>query len=219
MALACSIAMAPMATTATALAAPAQQAAADTPAVGAPAWVIGTGGRSLRVRSAPGLAGERIGSLAEGTQVQVLEGPVAADELPWYRVSADGLAGPGWVTGKALSAVAAAPPGGTAAVGRPAWVAGTRGLDLRVRSAPALGSDVLGEMAAGAGVQVLEGPHAAGGVRVVPRERRPRPQRLGRRPVPVGHASRAVRTLPRPSGRLAGRDGAPTFEGTEASNR
>jgi hypothetical protein len=164
-ALACSVALAPVATTATALAAPAQQAAADTVVVGAPAWVDGTEGRGLRVRSAPGLTGERIGSLAEGARVQVLEGPVAADELPWYRISATGLASSGWVDGKALTAAAPPPPNGqaTVAVDRPAWVAGTGGLDLRVRSAPALGSDVLGELIAGAGVQVLEGPHAAEG--------------------------------------------------------
>ena len=165
LALACSVALVPAATTAPAYAAAAQQDGAGPPAVGRPAWVAtGTEGLNLRARAAPALASEQVGSLANGTQVEVLQGPVAADGLPWYRVRTAGLAGSSWVDGEALTVAAPAPPGGGAgAVGRPAWVAGTGGLDLRVRSAPALTSDVLGELRAGAEVQVLEGPHAAEG--------------------------------------------------------
>jgi hypothetical protein len=68
----------------------------------------GTEGLNLRVHAGPALASEQVGSLTNGTEVRVLEGPVAADGHTWYRVEAAGLAGPGWVDGAALSA---APPG------------------------------------------------------------------------------------------------------------
>jgi len=95
----------------------------------------------------------------------VLEGPVAADGLPWYLVSGAPLAVAGWVDGKALTGAAPASPGGhgAVAVGRPAWVAGTGGERLRAHAAPALASDVLEALGEGAEVHVLEGPHPAEG--------------------------------------------------------
>ena len=146
-------------------AAPGQPGRATDLAVNGAAWVAHTDGLGLRVHAAPGINSPQVGSLAEGTGVRVLEGPIQADGLPWYLVSAAPLAVAGWVDGKALVAAAPPPPAPPAelAVGHPAWVAGTDGLGLRVHSAPALRSDVLGELAAGAGVQVLEGPHPADG--------------------------------------------------------
>jgi hypothetical protein len=66
--------------------------------------VTGTDGAGLRVHTTPLLSSQQIASLNEGTQVQVLQGPVAADGYNWYQVTAPTLAGPGWVVGGALSA-------------------------------------------------------------------------------------------------------------------
>ena len=101
-------------------------------AVGSGAWVSGTGGAGLEVRSAPLLTSTVVGSLADGTPVQVLEGPRVASGLSWYRVSASGLAGSGWVDGAYLATTPAAPP--PLAVGTMARVAGTQGSGLEVRS-------------------------------------------------------------------------------------
>ena len=146
-------------------AAPGQPGRATDLAVNGAAWVAHTDGLGLRVHAAPGINSPQVGSLAERPRLRVLEGPISADGLPWYLVSAAPLAVAGWVDGKALVAAAPPPPAPPAelAVGHPAWVAGTDGLGLRVHAAPALRSDVLGELAAGAGVQVLEGPHPADG--------------------------------------------------------
>jgi Bacterial SH3 domain len=144
--------------------APGQSGAAPGPAVNSAAWVAGTGGQGLRVHAAPGIQGPLVGSLAEGSGVRVLEGPVPSDGLPWYLVSAAPLAVAGWVDGNLLTAAAPPPPAPPAvAIGHPAWVAGTGGLGLRVHSAPALRSDVAGELGAGTEAQVLEGPVTADG--------------------------------------------------------
>jgi hypothetical protein len=72
--------------------------------VGSTAWVSGTNGAGLRVHTTPLLSSQQIAPLNEGSQVQVLQGPVAADGYTWYQVTAPTLAGPGWVVGGALSA-------------------------------------------------------------------------------------------------------------------
>ena len=66
-----------MATTAAAAAQPTGTGAL---ALGGPAWVAtGAESLSLRLHAGAGLASPQVGSLANGTQVQVLSGPVAAD--------------------------------------------------------------------------------------------------------------------------------------------
>jgi hypothetical protein len=91
---------------------------AGTLPLGSPAWVTtGTEGLHLRVHAEPMLASEQVGSLANGTEVQVLEGPVTADEHTWYRIEAAGLAGPGWVDGASLSATPSSEASGAAASG------------------------------------------------------------------------------------------------------
>ncbi|NWG19778.1 MAG: SH3 domain-containing protein [Chloroflexi bacterium] len=70
-------------------------------AVGATAWVQKAGGKGLRRRGAPGLNSEVHDSLAPGTQLTLLEGPVAADGYHWWRIrAADGREG--WVAGEEL---------------------------------------------------------------------------------------------------------------------
>lgn len=62
--------------------------------VGGLARVTNTGGRPLRGRSEPSLAGAPQAGFREGEQVEVLEGPVEADGYTWWRVR--GEAGVGW---------------------------------------------------------------------------------------------------------------------------
>lgn len=70
-------------------------------AVGATAWVQQAGGKNLRRRSAPGLNSQVHDGLAPGTQLTLLEGPVAADGYHWWRIrAADGREG--WVAGEEL---------------------------------------------------------------------------------------------------------------------
>jgi hypothetical protein len=75
-------------------------------AVGSRLWVAGTGGAGLNLRSAPRLSSDVVGALDEGDLVQVLEGPVLADGIHWYRV--DSITGDdlGWADGRFLSATA-----------------------------------------------------------------------------------------------------------------
>lgn len=70
-------------------------------AVGATAWVQKAGGKNLRRRSAPGLNSQVHDGLTPGTQLTLLEGPVAADGYHRWRIrAADGREG--WVAGEEL---------------------------------------------------------------------------------------------------------------------
>jgi hypothetical protein len=93
-------------------------------AVGSRLWVTGTGGAGLNLRSAPLLSSDLLGALDEGDLVQVLEGPVVADGINWYRVDSTTGADSGWVDGRFLSATAPgaqtpAPVGQAPGVGTP----------------------------------------------------------------------------------------------------
>lgn len=153
--------------------------AQDAPAlvVGSTVYVTGTGPEGLRVHQAPDVNSPQLGTLAEGTAVQVVAGPASDEGLPWYQVSGGGLAAPGWVDGQALAvsppaapAAGAATPtdtappvGATVAAGSAAWVEGTQGVGLRVHTAPSLSSDVVASLPDGTPVQVVEGPTGADG--------------------------------------------------------
>ena len=54
-----------------------------------------TDGRPLNVRTAAGLGGALAGQLPEGTVFAVVEGPVCADNMFWWHVTAGALAG--WI--------------------------------------------------------------------------------------------------------------------------
>jgi hypothetical protein len=84
--------------------APGQPATSGVLPVGSTARVGGTDGAGLRVHSAPLVTSQQIGSLPDGTVVQMLQGPVTADGFSWYQVSAPALPTPGWVVAGALSA-------------------------------------------------------------------------------------------------------------------
>ena len=67
------------------------------------AWVAGTQGAGLRVHSAPLVTSNVLGTLSDGTPVQVLEGPIAADGYNWWRISATTPATVGWAASIGLS--------------------------------------------------------------------------------------------------------------------
>jgi len=65
---------------------------------GGEAMVSGTGASQLRLRSAPGLNQETLGTLEDGTHLTVLEGPESVDGYEWWKVrAADGRQG--WAAG------------------------------------------------------------------------------------------------------------------------
>ena len=133
--------------------------------VGSSVSVTGTGGAGLNLRSAPLTNSDVLGSLDDGDPARVLEGPVMADTLTWYRVSSPGLADSGWVDGQYLSAAAPGQPTGSGAlaVGSTAWVGGTGEAGLRARAAPTLSAEQIGSLSDGTAVQVLQGPTRADG--------------------------------------------------------
>ncbi|MCA9890949.1 MAG: SH3 domain-containing protein [Anaerolineae bacterium] len=64
--------------------------------IGGGAVINTTDGDRLNMRSGPGVDFSRLARLADGAQVIVLEGPVAADGFVWWRVrTVDGTEG--WV--------------------------------------------------------------------------------------------------------------------------
>ncbi|HZR99483.1 MAG TPA: SH3 domain-containing protein [Chloroflexota bacterium] len=113
-------------------------------ATGSNVEVKGTDGDGLRVRSAPSLQGDVSAVLVEGAQVEVLEGPVPADAIRWYRVRYDRQGGSGWVAGQFLSAVTAAPAASAASSGPAATAGGAAGpppsASALAAAAPAAGS-------------------------------------------------------------------------------
>ncbi|MEB2288828.1 MAG: DUF3160 domain-containing protein [Anaerolineae bacterium] len=62
---------------------------------GGAGMVTFTDGRPLNVRNAAGLSGTQIGQLPEGTTFAVVEGPVCADSIYWWHVTAGALTG--WI--------------------------------------------------------------------------------------------------------------------------
>lgn len=71
------------------------------PRVGDLARVSGTGGDALRARSGPGLSFAIVARFPEGSQVELLDGPVAADGFRWWRVR--GEQGEGWCADRWLT--------------------------------------------------------------------------------------------------------------------
>jgi hypothetical protein len=59
--------------------------------------VAGTAPDCLKIRASPGLAGEEVGCLDDGTEVTVVAGPSDADGLEWWQ-----LEGHGWASSQYL---------------------------------------------------------------------------------------------------------------------
>jgi hypothetical protein len=83
-------------------------------AAGGRAQVAGTEGQGLRVRAEPSTSATVRAVLDEGTEVQVLEGPVAADGYRWYRVRQEAQEITGWVAGQFLAMLPGSSAGGIA---------------------------------------------------------------------------------------------------------
>src|SRR5690349_19711211 len=69
--------------------------------IGAAAVVATTEGDLLSLRDSPGLDSTVLIGLGAGTEVMVLDGPVYADDIAWYKVSGAGLVG--WCSGEWLA--------------------------------------------------------------------------------------------------------------------
>lgn len=71
-------------------------------AIGCPAYVTRAGGLTLRMRSSPQIADDNVvARLPIGTELELLEGPQAADGFSWWRARSRG-GSEGWVAGENL---------------------------------------------------------------------------------------------------------------------
>lgn len=121
--------------------------------VGVRAVVAGTGD-CVNVRETPGLAGKALSCLPDGARLRIIEGPVAADAMQWWRL--DGL---GWAVSSYLTALAP-----TLEIGSTARVVAGRGDCLNVRSAPARAAPPTDCLADGRSVRITGGPVEADGI-------------------------------------------------------
>ena len=76
--------------------------AAEDVKVGDSATVVGTEGRGLRMRSGPGMSHRIVTTVAEGSTVKVLAGPVSDGDDDWYQISRSGSS-TGWGLGRYLA--------------------------------------------------------------------------------------------------------------------
>ena len=65
-------------------------ASADRGLVGESVLVVGTGGKGVKGRSGPGLSYSVVGTVGEGAEVKVTDGPQSEDDLLWYQVRGRG---------------------------------------------------------------------------------------------------------------------------------
>lgn len=98
------------------------------PQLGDTAYVLGTGGTGVRVRSGPGPSYDIRGVLPEGETVTVDDGPQSDGDLTWYQIrgtDGSGVRIRGWVAGMYLVSTA------SVALGRDG-TAGTRKFEAKV---------------------------------------------------------------------------------------
>lgn len=137
-------------------------------AVGQPARVVAAGG--LNMRDLPSSSGTLLLQLGVGQRVNVVEGPVSADALTWWRVD-DGQGNVGWVadgdgtdewlapvTGNEVVPVNRAPN-----VGDRVRVTMDADQQLSIRSTPGTSAGVLTRVNSGQEFTVLAGPQSANG--------------------------------------------------------
>ncbi|MDQ3653822.1 MAG: SH3 domain-containing protein [Chloroflexota bacterium] len=108
----------------------------------------------INLRSEPGLSGARVMVLYADQQATVIDGPRNEDGYNWLKLDAGSESG--WVVAYLLRREASAglAPGITARV---------FGGELNLREAPGTGSSVIGALADGAYVDILDGPESADG--------------------------------------------------------
>lgn len=100
--------------------------------IGGTARVANTGGEAVNVRERPGLGSNVLGSLTEGTVVQLVAGPEVADGYRWWQINSTvlptGWMGEPWLApvagaaaaGSPVATVAARPTASAAAAASPA---------------------------------------------------------------------------------------------------
>lgn len=137
--------------------------------IGQPARVIAAGG--INVREKPGMDALRLGKLAPGAVVQVLEGPVSGPQYRWWRVR-DRRNLEGWVAeGDADGPWLTADVGEPRPVNRPVvrgdtvMVTTQEGKVLTVRFEAGIDSVVARRLRRGALLTVVEGPVDVDGYR------------------------------------------------------
>jgi uncharacterized protein YraI len=114
-------------------------------AVGEIAVVATTEGHLLSLREGPGLGFAILIGMGAGTEVDILDGPVYADGIPWYQVTDGGLVG--WCSGDWL-----APP--SAASGM-SYIGGSEGAGVWLRDEPGFGGATILLIPDGGGVVLL----------------------------------------------------------------
>jgi hypothetical protein len=139
------------------------------PLLGAKARVVARTG--VNIRQSPSTTAPRLGRFGAGVLVAVREGPVEADGFRWWRVE-DGQGLSGWVAeGDAVDRWLDARIGAPRPVNRPVRLGDTvsvtvpAGIVLAIRFEPSTNSLAARRLAAGAILQVEEGPVAAEGLR------------------------------------------------------
>lgn len=138
--------------------------AGDVLAVGAPARVTAPNGLNLRTNASA--AGTLIVQLATGARVTVLEGPVQAESLTWWRVD-DGAGQSGWVADGDGETVWLSPQlGDVQAVNRTPRVSDRVivGTLLSIRATPGTSATLITQVQPNTQFTVLAGPQSADGL-------------------------------------------------------
>jgi hypothetical protein len=128
-----------------------------------PGWRIArTDRQGVRLRATPSSGAAVVGSVAEGTLVDPIDGPVVSDGVRWVQIQAPG-GRRGWVSDSYLEpppipTVAPAPsPGGVYVIDR------TDGSGANVRDGPSTEAALLGNLAEGTVVERLDAPVSVDG--------------------------------------------------------
>jgi cell wall-associated NlpC family hydrolase len=128
---------------------------------GSYAQIVNTGGEGVNVRGSASITGGIVTTLLEGTTVRIVEGPVWGDDgASWMKIDYDGITGwvhTNFVADASTAGSSAVETVRTTSVSWTAYVAGTEGSGLRIRTAASLDSDTLAVMPEGVAVNILAG--------------------------------------------------------------
>ena len=126
--------------------------------MGITAIVSNTANLGLNLRAGPSLTAAKIATMSEGTQVNIVSGPIQADGYRWYNVTTNGQAG--WcAVGEWLVTSDSQGPRAGAQV----TVSNTNGLGLQLRNAPGVAAGVITTLAEGTSLTVINGPYYVDG--------------------------------------------------------
>lgn len=126
---------------------------------GSYAQIVNTGGEGVNVRAAASMNGGIVTTLHEGTTVEIIDGPVTGDDgASWIYIGFEGVEG--WVYTDFVADASTAGGSATeeARVSNGSWTAyvvGTDGAGLRIRTASSLDSETVAVIPEGAAVNVL----------------------------------------------------------------